>query len=489
MAEINELYKEVDIRKDKIEKIMAQGINPYASKYDVTYTLPKAREAEMGTIVSVAGRIIFKRTFGKFMFIQIADITARLQVSLSVNEIELEKYEWFKNYVDTGDFVGIKGEMYTTKTGEITVKATEYTLLSKAMLPLPEKFHGVTDIELRYRQRYTDLIVNPEVKDSFIIRSKIISNVRKILEEKGYLEVETPILNTISGGATAKPFITHHNALNIDMYLRIALELNLKRLIVGGFDKVYEIGRVFRNEGMDISHNPEFTMLELYAAYEDFHDMMDITEELFSRTAKEVLGTTKIEYQGQNIDLAPGWKRITMVDSIKEVTGIDFNEILTDEEAVKLAKEKGIEIPDKTKETRGDVISLFFDEYVEKTLIQPTFIYEYPVEISPLAKKCPNNKKMTERFEVFICGREYGNAFSELNDPIDQYERFKKQVEAREAGDEEAGMMDEDYIQALEIGLPPTGGLGIGIDRMVMLLTNAASIRDVLLFPTMKPLS
>ena len=309
------------------------------------------------------------------------------------------------------------------------------------------------------------------------------------MDEKGYLEVETPTLNTISGGATAKPFITHHNALNIDMYLRIALELNLKRLIVGGFDRVYEMGRVFRNEGMDIRHNPEFTELELYASYQDYHDMMDITEEIFSRTAKEVLGTTKINYQGQDIDLEPGWKRISMIDSIKEACGVDFNEINSDEEAVKLAKERNIEIPDKTKETRGDVISLFFDEYVEHTLIQPTFIYDYPIEISPLAKKKKEDSRLTERFEVFICGREYGNAFSELNDPIDQYERFKKQVEAREAGDEEAGMMDEDYIQALEIGLPPTGGLGIGIDRLVMLLTDCTSIRDVLLFPTMKPLA
>ena len=354
---------------------------------------------------------------------------------------------------------------------------------------MQEKFHGLKDTDLRYRQRYTDLIVNPEVKKTFLIRSKIISTIRKILDEKGYLEVETPILNTISGGATARPFITHHNSLNIDMYLRIALELNLKRLIVGGFDKVYEMGRVFRNEGMDIRHNPEFTELELYAAYQDYHDMMDITEEIFSKTAEEVLGTTKITYQGQEIDLAPGWKRISMIDSIKEVTGIDFNKINTDEEAVALAKEKNIEIPDKTKETRGDVISLFFDEYVEKTLVQPTFIYDYPVEISPLAKKSSKDKRLTERFEVFIAGREYGNAFSELNDPIDQYERFKKQVEARIAGDEEAGMMDEDYIQALEIGLPPTGGLGIGIDRLIMLLTDEASIRDVLLFPTMKPLN
>ena len=330
--------------------------------------------------------------------------------------------------------------------------------------------------------------MNPEVKETFILRSKIISEIRSILEEKGYLEVETPILNTISGGATARPFVTHHNTLDIDMYLRIALELNLKRLIVGGFDKVYELGRVFRNEGMDIRHNPEFTMLELYAAFQDYHDMMDITEELFSRTAQKLLGTTKIQYQGQEIDLTPSWKRITMIDSIKEVTGIDFNTITTDEEAVSLAKSKNIEVPE-TKQTRGDVISLFFDEYVEKTLIQPTFIYDYPVEISPLAKRKKEDDRLTERFEVFIGGREYGNAFSELNDPIDQYERFKKQVEARENGDEEAGMMDEDYINALEIGLPPTGGLGIGIDRFVMLLTDAASIRDVLLFPTMKPIN
>ena len=482
----------MQIRRDKLKELQEQGKDPYEiTKFNRTNTAGEIKsnyDKFEQKDVTVAGRIIAKRIMGKASFCTIQDCDEKIQSYVSINDLGEESYKAFKTW-DIGDIIGITGFVFKTRTEEISVHAKEVKLLSKSLRPLPEKFHGLKDPDLRYRQRYTDLIVNPEVKDSFIIRSKIISNVRKILEEKGYLEVETPILNTISGGATAKPFITHHNALNIDMYLRIALELNLKRLIVGGFDKVYEIGRVFRNEGMDIRHNPEFTMLELYAAYEDFHDMMDITEELFSRTAKEVLGTTKIEYQGQNIDLAPGWKRITMVDSIKEVTGIDFNEILTDEEAVKLAKEKGIEIPDKTKETRGDVISLFFDEYVEKTLIQPTFIYEYPVEISPLAKKCPSDPRLTERFEVFIGAREYGNAYSELNDPIDQYERFKKQVEAREAGDEEAGMMDEDYIQALEIGLPPTGGLGIGIDRMVMLLTNAASIRDVLLFPTMKPLN
>ena len=487
--DINHLMQ---IRRDKLKELQDQGKDPYEiTKFNRTNTAGQIKanyEEFEQKDVTVAGRIIAKRIMGKASFCTIQDSNEKIQSYVSINDLGEESYKAFKTF-DIGDIIGITGFVFKTRTEEISIHAKEVTLLSKSLRPLPEKFHGLKDPDLRYRQRYTDLIVNPEVKQSFVLRSKIISKVRQILEEKGYLEVETPVLNTISGGATAKPFITHHNALDIDMYLRIALELNLKRLIVGGFDKVYEIGRVFRNEGMDIRHNPEFTMLELYAAYEDFNDMMDITEEIFSRTAKEVLGTTKINYQGQEIDLTPGWKRITMVDSIKEACGIDFNTITTDEEAVALAKEKGIEIPDETKETRGDVISLFFDEYVEKTLIQPTFIYEYPVEISPLAKKCPNNKKMTERFEVFIGGREYGNAFSELNDPIDQYERFKKQVEAKEAGDEEAGMMDEDYIQALEIGLPPTGGLGIGIDRLIMLLTDSASIRDVLLFPTMKPLN
>lgn len=487
--DINHLMQ---IRRDKLVELQQEGKDPFEiTKFDRTNSAGEIKENYEKfeeKDVTVCGRIIAKRIMGKASFCTIQDSDEKIQSYVSINDLGEESYKAFKTY-DIGDFIGITGFVFKTRTEEISVHAKEVTLLSKSLRPLPEKFHGLKDPDLRYRQRYTDLIVNPEVKESFILRSKIISNVRKILEEKGYLEVETPILNTISGGATAKPFVTHHNALNIDMYLRIALELNLKRLIVGGFDKVFEIGRVFRNEGMDIRHNPEFTMLELYSAYEDFHDMMDITEELFSRTAKEVLGTTKINYQGQDIDLTPGWKRITMIDSIKEACGVDFNEINSDEEAVALAKERGIEIPDKTKETRGDVISLFFDEYVEKTLVQPTFVYEYPVEISPLAKKSKKDKRMTERFEVFIGGREYGNAFSELNDPIDQYERFKKQVEAREAGDEEAGMMDEDYINALEIGLPPTGGLGIGIDRLVMLLTDSTSIRDVLLFPTMKPLN
>ena len=487
--DINKLMK---VRIDKLKELQEQGKDPYEiTKFNRTNTAGEIKanyEKFEQKDVTVAGRIIAKRIMGKASFCTIQDCDEKIQSYVSINDLGEESYKAFKTW-DIGDIIGITGFVFKTRTEEISVHAKEVTLLSKSLRPLPEKFHGLKDPDLRYRQRYTDLIVNPEVKESFILRSKIISNIRKILDEKGYLEVETPILNTISGGATARPFITHHNALDIDMYLRIALELNLKRLIVGGFDKVYELGRVFRNEGMDIRHNPEFTMLELYASYQDYHDMMDITEELFSRTAQDVLGTTKINYQGQEIDLAPGWKRISMIDSIKEVTGIDFNEIKTDEEAVALAKERKLEIPDKTKETRGDVISLFFDEYVEETLIQPTFVYDYPIEISPLAKKKKEDPRLTERFEAFIGGREYGNAFSELNDPIDQYERFKKQVEAREAGDEEAGMMDEDYIQALEIGLPPTGGLGIGVDRMVMLLTNSSSIRDALLFPTMKPLN
>ena len=428
-----------------------------------------------------------KRIMGKASFCHIQDMQGQIQSYVSTNDLGEENYKEFKTY-DIGDIIGIEGFVFKTRTEEISIHAKKVTLLSKSLRPLPEKFHGLIDTDLRYRQRYVDLIVNPEVKDTFIKRSQIINEIRSILNGKGYLEVETPVLNTISGGATARPFITHHNTLDIPMYLRIALELNLKRLIVGGYDKVYEIGRVFRNEGMDIRHNPEFTMIELYAAYQNYHDMMDITEEIFQTCAKKVCGTTTITYQGTEIELGGKWKRISMIDSIKEAIGIDFNEIKSDEEAIALAKERKIEIP-AGKETRGYIISLFFDEYVEETLIQPTFIYDYPVEISPLAKKSPKDSRLTERFEAFIGGREYGNAFSELNDPIDQYERFKEEITARENGDEEAGMMDEDYINALEIGLPPTGGLGIGIDRLVMLLTDAASIRDVLFFPTMKPLN
>jgi len=486
--DVNQLMK---VRREKLEKLQAEGKNPFEiTKFNKTHTSKQIidnYDALEGKDVTVAGRIMAKRIMGKASFCHIQDGEGKIQSYVSINELGEESYQQFKED-DIGDIIGITGFVFKTRTGEISIHAKEVTLLSKSLRPLPEKYHGLKDTDLRYRQRYVDLIMNPEVRETFIIRSKIISKIRSILDEKGYLEVETPVLNTISGGATAKPFVTHHNALDIDMYLRIATELNLKRLIVGGYEKVYEIGRIFRNEGMDIRHNPEFTTIEFYAAYQDYHDMMDICEEIFTRCAQEVLGTMKISYQGMDIDLTPAWKRITMIDSIKEVTGVDFNTIQTDEEAVKLAKERGLEV-DPIKETRGDVISLFFDEYVEKTLIQPTFIYEYPVEISPLAKRSKKDQRLTERFEVFIGGREYGNAFSELNDPIDQYERFKKQVEAREAGDDEAGMMDEDFVMALEYGMPPTGGIGIGIDRLVMLLTDAASIRDVLLFPTMKPLS
>ena len=486
--DMNHLIK---IRREKLEELREKGKDPFKiTKYEKTHTSKEIKdsyESIEGKDVKIAGRIMAKRIMGKASFCHIQDMQGQIQSYVSTNDLGEENYKEFKTY-DIGDIIGIEGFVFKTRTEEISIHAKKVTLLSKSLRPLPEKFHGLKDTDLRYRQRYVDLIVNPEVKDTFIKRSQIINEIRSILNGKGYLEVETPVLNTISGGATARPFITHHNTLDIPMYLRIALELNLKRLIVGGYDKVYEIGRVFRNEGMDIRHNPEFTMIELYAAYQNYHDMMDITEEIFQTCAKKVCGTTTITYQGTTIELGGKWKRISMIDSIKEAIGIDFNEIKSDEEAIALAKERKIEIP-AGKETRGYIISLFFDEYVEETLIQPTFIYDYPVEISPLAKKSPKDSRLTERFEAFICGREYGNAFSELNDPIDQYERFKEEITARENGDEEAGMMDEDYINALEIGLPPTGGLGIGIDRLVMLLTDAASIRDVLFFPTMKPLN
>ena len=480
----------IQIRKDKLKELQEQGKDPFEiTKFNRTNSAGEIKanyEEFENKDVTVAGRIIAKRIMGKASFCTIQDSDEKIQSYVSINDLGEESYKAFKTW-DIGDIIGITGFVFKTRTEEISVHAKEVTLLSKSLRPLPEKFHGLKDVDLRYRQRYVDLIMNPEVKETFRKRSRIISEIRKILDEKGFLEVETPVLNTISGGATARPFITHHNTLNIPMYLRIATELNLKRLIVGGYDKVYEMGRIFRNEGMDIRHNPEFTTIELYAAYQNYHDMMDITEELFQKCAMKVCGTTRLTYQGTEIDLGGKWKRVTMIDSIKEACGVDFNTINTDEEAVALAKERKLEIP-AGKETRGQIICLFFDEYVEKTILQPTFIYDYPVEISPLAKRSPKDPRLTERFEVFIDGREYGNAFSELNDPIDQYERFKEEIAARENGDDEAGMMDEDFINALEYGMPPTGGLGIGIDRLVMLLTDSASIRDVLLFPTMKPL-
>ncbi|MFR2534751.1 MAG: lysine--tRNA ligase [Clostridia bacterium] len=481
----------IQIRRDKLTKLKQEGKNPFEiRKFNRTHTSQEIvdnYETLEGKDVTIAGRMMGKRIMGKASFCHVQDSDGRIQSYVSINELGEDSYKQFKED-DIGDIIGITGFVFKTKTGEISIHAKEVTLLSKSLRPLPEKFHGLKDTDLRYRQRYVDLIMNPEVKDTFLTRIKILKEIKEILDEKGYLEVETPILNTIAGGATARPFITHHNTLDMDMYLRIANELYLKRLIVGGFDKVYEMGRMFRNEGMDIKHNPEFTNIELYAAYQDYHNMMDITEELVSRTAKKVLGTTKITYQGIEIDLTPAWKRISMIDSIKEQTGIDFNTINSDEEAKKVAEELKVEL-DPIKLTRGEIINQVFEAKVEETLIQPTFIYDYPVEVSPLTKRKPEDPRLTERFELFIGSREYANAYSELNDPIDQYERFKKQVEARDAGDEEANMMDMDFVNALEYGMPPTGGLGIGIDRLIMLLTNAASIRDVLLFPTMKPLN
>ncbi len=485
--DLNQLMK---IRREKLEELQANGQDPFEiTKYNRTHVSQEIRDnydALEQKDVTIAGRIIAKRIMGKASFCTIQDSTGKMQTYVSINDLGEESYKLFKTY-DIGDIIGITGFVFKTRTEEISVHAKEVTLLTKSLRPLPEKFHGLKDMDLRYRQRYVDLIVNPEVKNTFELRSKIIKEVRKYLDNKGYLEVDTPILNTIAGGAAARPFITHHNTLDIDMYLRIANELYLKRLIVGGFDKVYEMGRMFRNEGMDIKHNPEFTNIELYSAFEDYNDMMDLTEDLVRTVAKNVLGTTDINYQGTDIDLTSKWKRISMIDAIKEATGIDFNIIESDEEATKVAKEAGLEVEGVM--ARGNVINLMFEEKVEDTLIQPTFIYDYPVEVSPLTKKKKSDPRLTERFEVFIGGREYGNAYSELNDPIDQYERFKRQAELRDAGDEEANMMDEDFINALEYGMPPTGGLGIGIDRLIMLLTDSASIRDVLLFPTMKPLA
>ena len=481
----------MQVRREKLDKLREEGHDPFEiTKFERTHTSKEIMEHydELeGKDVTVAGRIMGKRIMGKASFCHIQDGDGKIQSYVSINELGEESYKQFKED-DIGDIIGITGFVFKTRTGEISIHAKKVTLLAKSLKPLPEKFHGLKDTELRYRQRYIDLIMNPEVKDAFIKRTQIIKEMKRILDDKGYLEVETPILNTISGGATARPFITHHNTLDIDMYLRIATELNLKRLVVGGFEKVYEIGRIFRNEGMDIKHNPEFTTIELYSAYENLEDMMNLTEELVSKIAQKVLGTMKINYQGVDIDLTPEWKRITMIDAIKEVTGVDFNTIKTDEEAQNVLKEMHIEI-DPIKNSRGDIIAQVFDEKVEETLIQPTFVYEYPIENSPLAKKVAGKPEMTQRFELFIGGREYANAFSELNDPIDQHERFVNEIKNRERGDDEAGMMDDDYINALEIGLPPTGGMGMGIDRLVMLLTNSASIRDVLLFPTMKPLS
>ena len=483
--------EQAQIRRDKLAALQAEGRDPFViTKFDVTddsASIKADYDAFEGKTVRVAGRLMSKRGQGKVMFCDLQDNTGRIQLFVKIDELGEEEYARFKKN-DIGDIVGVEGEIFKTKTEEISVRAKQVTLLSKSLLPLPEKFHGLTDKEIRFRQRYVDLMVNPEVKRNFIIRSRFIKFMRNYLDNMGYIEVETPVLNTIAGGASARPFITHHNTLDIDMYMRIATELPLKRLIIGGMDRVYEIGRIFRNEGMDPKHNPEFTSVELYQAYADFHDMMDICEGIISGAAKEILGTYEVEWMGEKINLAPGWRRMTMVEAVKEYVGIDFGAITDDAEAVAAAKAKGVELADAAEKTWGNALYACFDQKVEEHLVQPTFITMYPVEVSPLTKRSPLDSRLTERFEAFICHSEMGNAYSELNDPIDQRARFMKQVEQRERGDDEAEMLDEDFLTAMEYGMPPTGGMGIGIDRCVMLLTGADTIREVILFPTMKPL-
>ena len=484
-----QLSEQEGFRRDKLAALQAEGKDPFhIVKYDVTHhssDIINGFDELEGKEVSVAGRLMNKRVMGKASFINIQDREGRLQGYISKNDVGDESYLAFKKF-DIGDIIGVKGVVFRTQKGEISVRASEIVLLSKSLKVLPEKFHGLNDQELRYRQRYLDLIMNPEVKDTFIKRSAILREIRNYLDAQGFLEVETPVLQTIPGGAAARPFITHHNALDIDMYCRIALELPLKRLIVGGLERVYEIGRVFRNEGIDIRHNPEFTLIEIYQAYTDYHGMMDLAEGLFRTIAKNVVGSTTINYGGYELDLGKPFERLTMVDAVKKYSGVDFNEVPDTAAAKALAKERGIEFEER--HAKGDILNLFFDEYVEKNLIQPTFITDYPVEISPLTKRKPDNPDYTERFELFIVGREYGNAYSELNDPIDQRKRFEYQEAMRAAGDDEANMIDEDFLTALEYGMPPTGGIGIGVDRLVMLMTESVSIRDVILFPTMKPL-
>ena len=481
----------LQIRRDKLKELQESGNDPFQiTRYQVDNDSANIKanfDALEGQPVSIAGRLMSKRGMGKVSFCDLQDKSGRIQLYARKDEMDEVEYNRFKKY-DIGDIVGVQGEVFRTQRGEMSVRVQKVTLLSKSLLPLPEKFHGLTNTELRYRQRYVDLIVNPEVKRNFIIRSQFIKYVRDFMDARGFMEVETPVLNTISGGATARPFITHHNTLDIDMYMRIATELPLKRLIVGGMDRVYEIGRIFRNEGMDPKHNPEFTTIELYQAYADFNDMMDLFEDLLSSAAQKILGTYQVEWQGEKIDLTPGWPRMPMHEAVKKYCGIDFMAITSDEEAVAAAKSIGVELPETADKTWGNALYECFDQKVEEKLIQPTFITMHPVDVSPLAKRSPSDPRLTERFELFICHSEMGNAFSELNDPIDQRQRFQKQVELRDKGDDEAGMMDEDFLTALEYGLPPTGGLGIGIDRCVMLLTNSDSIREVILFPTMKPL-
>ena len=485
-----DLSQILQVRRDKLAALQAAGKDPFQqTKFTVSAHAQEIKDhfEEMeGQPVTIAGRLMSKRGMGKVSFCDLQDKSGRIQLYARKDEMDEADYNEFKKY-DIGDLVGVEGEVFRTQRGEMSVRCKQVTLLSKSLRPLPEKFHGLQDKELRYRQRYVDLIVNPESRRNFEIRSQLVSYLRSFLDGRGYMEVETPVLNTISGGATARPFITHHNTLDIDMYMRIATELHLKRLIVGGLERVYEIGRIFRNEGMDTKHNPEFTTVELYQAYADFNDMMDLFEDFLSSAAQKILGTYEVTWQGEAINLAPGWRRLTMAEAVKEYLGVDFMAIDGDAEAVAASKAIGVDM-DGVEATWGHALYECFDQKVEGLLIQPTFITMHPVDVSPLAKRSPKDPRLTERFELFICRSEMGNAFSELNDPIDQKQRFQKQVEMRAKGDEEAGMMDEDYINALEYGLPPTGGLGIGIDRCVMLLTGADSIRDVILFPTMKPL-
>ncbi|MGY3189092.1 lysyl-tRNA synthetase class 2 [Lysinibacillus sp. TE18511] len=493
MSNIEELNDQLLVRRQKMTAIRENGQDPFGSRFERTHLSTEVREQfadqskeqleENLQEVIIAGRIMTKRGKGKAGFAHIQDLAGQIQIYVRQDHVGEEAYELFKQ-ADLGDIVGIRGNVFRTQVGELSVKAEEFTFLSKALRPMPEKFHGLQDVEQRYRQRYLDLMTNEDSKTTFITRSKIIRAIRNYLDNIGYLEVETPMLHTIAGGAAARPFITHHNALDMELYMRIAIELHLKRLIVGGLEKVYEIGRVFRNEGISTRHNPEFTMIELYEAYADYKDIMSLTENLIAHVAQEVLGTTTVQYGEDEINLAVGWKRVHMVDAVKEATGVDFWQPMTKEQAQALAKEHGVEVRE-THEV-GHIINEFFEQKIEETLVQPTFVYGHPVEISPLAKKNPEDERFTDRFELFIVRREHANAFTELNDPIDQRERFEAQLAEKAAGNDEAHEMDNDFIEALEYGMPPTGGLGIGIDRLIMLLTNSPSIRDVLLFPTMR---
>ncbi|RYL88204.1 lysine--tRNA ligase [Sporolactobacillus sp. THM7-4] len=493
MSQEVDLTDQLQARREKLKSLIEQGINPFGGHYERTHDTGKIRELyqsmtaeeleEKNVPVVMAGRLMAKRRKGKAGFADIQDFSGRIQLYIRKDNVGDQQYEIFK-HIDIGDFVGVEGTVFRTHVGELSIKVTKFSILSKSMRPLPDKFHGLKDVEQRYRQRYLDLIMNPEVRKTFVLRSQIIKAMRDYLDNMGYLEVETPTMHSIPGGASARPFITHHNALNMDLYLRIAIELHLKRLIIGGFEKVYEIGRVYRNEGVDTKHNPEFTLLELYAAYDDLRDIMKLTEDMIVALAEKVLGTTKITYGQHEVELKTEWRRVHMVDAIKEVTGVDLWPRMSDEQARQLAVENGVNV--KEDMTYGHVVNEFFEQKVEETLIQPTFIYGHPIVISPLAKKDPKDPRFSDRFELFIVGREHANAFSELNDPIDQRERFAEQMKEREAGNDEAQIIDEDFLEAMEYGMPPTGGLGIGIDRLIMLLTDSSSIRDVLLFPQMR---